>query len=91
MANNNENANEANNVNALINLATLKTPDIIKNLPEFFGNSKDVHNFIKAVDPISNLLAQTPAATQPFWLTAIRNKIKGEANDRLRLHGEPST
>lgn len=91
MAQNHGNANEANNVNAFINLATLNTPDIIKNLPEFVGNTKDIHNFIKAVDPISNLLAQTPAATQPFWLQAIRNKIKGEASDRLRLHGEPST
>lgn len=68
MAQNNGNANEGNRVNAFINLATLNTPDIIKKLPEFFGNTKDIHNFIKA------------AATQPFWLQAIRNKIKGEAS-----------
>lgn len=54
MAQNNGNANEGNHVNAFINLATLNTPDIIKKLPEFFGNTKDIHNFIKA------------AATQPF-------------------------
>lgn len=76
---------------AQLNIQNLQTPDIIKNLPEFFGSSKDVHSFVKTVNPIAALLAQTPAATQPFWLLAIRNKIKGEASDRLRLHGEPET
>lgn len=80
------------NVNQVqFNIHNLNTPDVIKNLPEFFGDPKDIHNFIKTVNPVATLLAQTPVETQPFWLAAIRNKIKGPASDRLRLYGEPST
>lgn len=77
--------------NPVFNLAELNTPDIIKNLPEFHGDTKDVHNFVNTVGPVAALLARAPEQQQRFWLSAIRNKIKGAASDRLRLYGEPAT
>lgn len=76
---------------AEVNIAQLATPDIIKNLPEYYGETKYLNNFIKCVDPVAQILALAPIAAQPFWFASLRNKIKGRASDRLRLNGEPGT
>lgn len=82
-----------NNTNqgSLTNLADLNTPDIIKNLPNFNGDPRDLQTFVDRVDRIEAILVRssTDQVTISSWLQAIRQKIKGKASDRLRLHGEP--
>lgn len=74
-----------------LNLQQIATPDIIKNLPEFHGDSRSLNVFISCVDPVANIIALVPQDVRPFWLGALRNKIKGRASERLRLYGEPNT
>lgn len=73
------------------NINEFNTPDVIRNLPEFHGDYKTIQNFIRTVNPVAELVAQAPEFAQPFWFTAIRNKIQGAASERLRLYGEPET
>lgn len=65
------------------------TPDIIKNLPEFNGDFRQLDNFIACVNPVALLIETCTEITRPFMLRAIRNKITGNASERLRLYGEP--
>lgn len=71
------------------NLNQLNTPDIIKNLPEYHGDLQNLGSFIRTVNPVVDIILQAPEVIRPFWLQAIRNKIKGKAHERIRLYGEP--
>lgn len=68
---------------------TYNTPDIIKNLPEFNGDFRQLDNFITCVNPVALLIETCTETTKPFLFRAIRNKITGIASERLRLYGEP--
>lgn len=76
---------------AQININDFNTPDIIKNLPTFDGKCNELNSFINCVNQVAVFLPQAPENVRPFWLSAIRNKITGAANERLRLYGEPGT
>lgn len=73
------------------NLNEFNTPDIIRNLPEFHGDPRTLHNFLNNATPVMRLVTNAPEAVRPFWAAAIRNKIRGAASERLRLYGEPDT
>lgn len=73
------------------NMDSFTTPDVIKNLPEFYGDSREIRNFIKTVEPVVALVAASAEDVRLHWFAAIRNKIKGAASERLRLYGEPET
>lgn len=65
---------------------SLKTPDVIKNLNEFHGDVKLLHQFIKDVEEIIELCNEIFPKEEPtptIFIKAIRNKIKGEANQAL--------
>lgn len=85
--------NNINNINPNMNQATdifnsLRVPDIIKTLPEYEGNPRLLFDFLQNVDDIISILQQY--ANMPIyrlWIRAIRNKIKGQANEVLNMYG----
>lgn len=65
---------------------TFKTPDIIREMDEFKGDIRTLHQFINDVEDIFIMCQEIlPADTDPpvTFIKAIRNKIKGEANEIL--------
>lgn len=76
--------------NERINVAQLATPDFIKNIPDYYGESGNLLNFINTCNPVAEVISGVDPLIQPFWLTALRNKVKGIASDRLRLYGNPT-
>lgn len=67
---------------------SLKIPDAVKDLPNFEGNPRLLYDFINNVEEILIHLSglnQTPYAN--IILRAIRNKIRGQANEVLNMYG----
>lgn len=67
-----------------------RVPDLIRGLPQFSGNAKQLSQWIQSVERILNLykhLEHTPLF--PLWLQEIRNKVIGEAGDLLASNGTP--
>lgn len=84
MTNNDSNSS----ANAIFN--SLRIPDAIKDLPRFDGDQRLLHEFINNVEEILLHLRGidgTPYAQ--ILLRAIRNKVDGEANEVLNMHGTP--
>lgn len=72
-------------------IEAFKIPAPIMNLPEFDGNRRDLYNFIANVDEIINCVeTDWTAGFAKMWIRAIRNKIKGEANEVLNMFGTPT-
>lgn len=66
--------------------SSFKTPDIIKELPDFNGELEYLHQFIQNVDEIIKLCKEALPKDEEIPLTfikAIKNKIKGNANKVL--------
>lgn len=74
----------------MANLQEYNTPDVIKNLPEFYGEYNELNNFLRSVDLATGLIANVNVNIRNFWGLSIRNKIKGKANERLKLYGDPT-
>lgn len=65
-----------------------RVPDLIKGLPIFNGNPKQVSQWIQSVDRILDLYKHLQnSSLYPLWLQEIRNKITGEAGDLLCSNG----
>lgn len=72
------------------NLALLKVPDAIKDLPKFDGNPRLLFEFINNVEEILSLLSDIDGTAHGrILLRAIRNKIEGPANEVLNMYGTP--
>lgn len=74
--------------------ASLKIPDVIKDLPEFHGDKDTLHEFISNVDEIIKLCQELLTEDQKIptaFLRAIRNKIKGQANKDIFNYGTFTT
>ncbi|XP_055908330.1 putative uncharacterized protein DDB_G0286901 [Eupeodes corollae] len=69
----------------------LKTPDLLKTLPEFTGKPTELEEFVRSASLVWNALSTIENAPLQLWLQVLRNKIKGKASDRLRLYGNPDT
>lgn len=69
---------------------SLRIPDAIKDLPHYEGSRHTLYEFIENVEEILTLCNNVDG--QPcskIYLRAIRNKIKGEANEVLTMYGTP--
>lgn len=67
-----------------------RVPDLIKGLPQFNGNSKQITQWIQSVERILHLYQHLENSDFfPLWLQEIRNKITGEAGDLLASNGTP--
>lgn len=62
----------------------------IGNLQEFDGTRDELKNFIEAVDRIVPVTTRYDAAAHQFFISAIRRKIKGEAQKVLNIHSNIS-
>lgn len=81
-------ANEIPTSRAEIILKSMQTPQILRDLPCFAGDTVKLNSFIKAIDNIMPLFGQvegTPIYT--VWMQAIRSKIIAEADSVLELYG----
>lgn len=67
-----------------------KVPDLIKNLPIFAGNPKQVNHWITCADRVIRQYDHIIGTdVYELWLMEIRNKIVGEAGDLLASSGTP--
>lgn len=69
---------------------SLRIPDAVKDLPQFEGNPRLLHDFLNNVEEI--LCVLNDFSTSPFAkiiLRAIRNKVVGPANEALNMYGTP--
>lgn len=68
-----------------------RVPDLIKGLPIFNGNSKQLNTWIQSVEKILQLYAHLETSDfYQLWVQKIRNKITGEAGDMLASNGIPT-
>lgn len=68
----------------------LRIPDAIKDLPTYEGSRHTLFEFIENVEEILSLCNDIDG--QPcskIFLRAVRNKIRGEANEVLTMYGTP--
>lgn len=74
--------------------SALRTPDIIRELTEFTGDIKQLYRFINEVEDIiiicKSMLPKDTDVPVTF-IKAIRNKIRGGANEVLIAHNTSST
>lgn len=74
--------------NAETVLKTLQTPQIIRDLPSFSGDSVKLHSFIRSIDNLIPLIDSVRGTSMHvIWIQAIRSKIIGEADNVLELYG----
>lgn len=67
-----------------------KVPDLIKNLPNFSGNPRQVNHWITCADRVIRQYDHLIGTNvYELWLMEIRNKIVGEAGDLLASSGTP--
>lgn len=67
-----------------------KIPDLIKNLPTFSGNSKQINHWITCADRVIRMYRHLMGTdVYELWLMEVRNKIVGEAGDLLASSGTP--
>lgn len=65
----------------------LATPDFIKGIPEFSGDTNDLCEFIECADAAIQVINVSPEQVQPFWTRALKNKITERAKFVLKLYG----
>lgn len=66
----------------------LRIPDAVELIPEFNGTSGQLHSFISLVDHIIAMIPSSGDANREYIISsAIRNKIKGPANNVLNVYG----
>lgn len=67
-----------------------KIPDLIKNLPTFSGNPKQINHWITCADRVMRMYQHLiNTDLYELWLMEVRNKIIGEAGDLLASSGTP--
>lgn len=67
-----------------------KIPDLIKNLPIFAGNVKQINHWISCADRVVQRYKHLIGTdVYELWLMEVRNKITGEAGDLLASTGTP--
>lgn len=67
-----------------------RVPDLIKGLPQFNGNAKQLTSWTQSVERILKMYDHLKNQEVYFlWLQEIRNKITGEAGDILASNGTP--
>lgn len=67
-----------------------KIPDLIKNLPTFAGNSRQINHWISCADRVMQMYKRIIGTdVYDLWLMEVRNKIIGEAGDLLASSGTP--
>lgn len=69
-------------------LRTMRTPQILRDLPSFSGEAVKLHAFIRSIEnliPLVNSVQGTPMYT--IWMQSIRSKIVGDADSILELYG----
>lgn len=67
-----------------------RVPDLIKGLPQFNGNPKQLTSWTQSVERILKMYEYLKnQEVYLLWLQEIRNKITGETGDMLASNGTP--